>query len=229
VTLMNSPKTLARKLRALAPRAAAERAIDEELRFHLEMRAAENLAAGMTPEQALADARRRFGDFERVRELCVEIDRGGPPRDFARLSLWLLVACGAALWASKSAAQVNVLGEMLVLTAAMGRLLLTTRTTRAGVVAPAPTDGMSMSGVEPDGRRATGRRQLTEMSRAPDGQCEKAREFAALLALAASLCAALLCAVVLTASVKAFSAHLRQARTAPSSAHDPARKSPAAR
>jgi hypothetical protein len=35
--------------------------VDEELRFHLEARVKDNVAAGMTPEQARQDAIRRFG------------------------------------------------------------------------------------------------------------------------------------------------------------------------
>ena len=35
--------------------------IGEELRYHIEARTADNIAAGMTPEEARADALRRFG------------------------------------------------------------------------------------------------------------------------------------------------------------------------
>ena len=36
--------------------------IDEELEFHLAARARDNIAAGMKPEEAREDARRRFGN-----------------------------------------------------------------------------------------------------------------------------------------------------------------------
>ena len=36
-----------------------KREIDEELRLHLELRTAENIAAGMSPEEAARDARRQ--------------------------------------------------------------------------------------------------------------------------------------------------------------------------
>ncbi|HYY93583.1 MAG TPA: permease prefix domain 1-containing protein [Pyrinomonadaceae bacterium] len=129
-------KTLARRLRGLTPRAASERQLDEELRFHLEMRAADNLAAGMTPAEASADALRRFGDLERIKDLCREIDEDNAFRKVIRLSLWLTVLCGAALWANKTAAQVKVLGEMLVVTSALCRLLMATRATRFGKQGP---------------------------------------------------------------------------------------------
>jgi predicted permease len=51
-------------------RPAVKREIDEELRFHLEQRTAEKLAAGMSPEEAAREARKRFGNVQRVREEC---------------------------------------------------------------------------------------------------------------------------------------------------------------
>ncbi len=50
-----------------------DRDIEEELRFHLEMRAEENLARGMTPEEAMQDARRRFGHPGLIKEICHDI------------------------------------------------------------------------------------------------------------------------------------------------------------
>lgn len=46
------------------------RDIDEELDFHLEMRAEEYEAAGLSPEAARDEARRRFGNAEAVRSEC---------------------------------------------------------------------------------------------------------------------------------------------------------------
>jgi macrolide transport system ATP-binding/permease protein len=42
--------------------------MDEEFEFHLENEVAENLRSGMSPDQALAAARRRFGGVARVKE-----------------------------------------------------------------------------------------------------------------------------------------------------------------
>ncbi|MCC6408967.1 MAG: hypothetical protein IT453_17535 [Planctomycetes bacterium] len=50
--------------------------IDEELRFHLAERERENRAAGMSAEEARADAERRFGDFERIRGECRRVQLG---------------------------------------------------------------------------------------------------------------------------------------------------------
>jgi len=46
--------------------------IDEELRFHIEQRTAESVAAGMAPEDAAQAARKRFGNLQSVREECRE-------------------------------------------------------------------------------------------------------------------------------------------------------------
>ncbi len=45
-----------------------ERDVEEELRAHLEMRAQDNVAAGMSPEEARYDAQRRFGNSTLVKE-----------------------------------------------------------------------------------------------------------------------------------------------------------------
>ena len=49
--------------------------IDDELRFHLEERAEELVAAGMAPADAEAEARRRFGDVEAHRRETASIDQ----------------------------------------------------------------------------------------------------------------------------------------------------------
>ena len=45
-----------------------ERDIEDEVRFHLEMRTRANIEGGMSPEEARLDAERRFGDPEKVRQ-----------------------------------------------------------------------------------------------------------------------------------------------------------------
>jgi predicted permease len=49
--------------------------VDDELRFHLEMRERELIAAGMTPTAARAQAEREFGDVTGVRAACLTIDQ----------------------------------------------------------------------------------------------------------------------------------------------------------
>ena len=44
--------------------------VDDELEFHIEMIAARLVASGRAPAEAMAEARREFGDIERARALC---------------------------------------------------------------------------------------------------------------------------------------------------------------
>src|SRR5438874_8584797 len=64
-----------RRLCSIAQRRGVKEEIDEELRFHLEQRTAENMAAGMSPEEAAREARKRFGNVQTVREDCRETRR----------------------------------------------------------------------------------------------------------------------------------------------------------
>ena len=60
----------------LRPLPELEAEIREELEFHLEMRALDNRAAGMTSDDAYRDASLRFGDFEQNRQACRKITLG---------------------------------------------------------------------------------------------------------------------------------------------------------
>ena len=74
---MNPLRSIWIRIRSLAQQRAAKREIDEELRFHLEQRTAENVAAGMTSEEAAREARKRFGNLQSVREECRETSGAG--------------------------------------------------------------------------------------------------------------------------------------------------------
>ena len=65
-----------RWFRSSGPQRGLKAEIDEELRFHFEQRMADNLAAGMTAEQAARDARKRFGNLQTIREECCEVRSG---------------------------------------------------------------------------------------------------------------------------------------------------------
>jgi len=49
--------------------------VDDELRFHIESRVQEYLDMGLTPDDARAEAMRRFGNVAAVRRSCQEIDQ----------------------------------------------------------------------------------------------------------------------------------------------------------
>src|SRR5918997_4809372 len=65
------------RLRALRNGDAVHREIDEEVRFHLDMRTEENLRRGMPPGGARREAERRFGRLTRIKEMGYEVRGGG--------------------------------------------------------------------------------------------------------------------------------------------------------
>jgi predicted permease len=66
--------SLFRRISNLFSRGNLEQEIQDELRSHLDMRTAENVAAGMTPEQAHRDALLRFGNPALMKERIVAED-----------------------------------------------------------------------------------------------------------------------------------------------------------
>src|SRR5450432_1146592 len=54
---------------------AREAELDDEIRFHLEQRAAELVAKGWTPERAEAEAMARFGPYQESRNQLLEAAR----------------------------------------------------------------------------------------------------------------------------------------------------------
>ncbi|MES2694113.1 MAG: ABC transporter permease [Verrucomicrobiota bacterium] len=65
-------KTLLRRIRAWFSRGKLEAEMAEEMRLHLERRVEENIAGGMTPEEARYTALRKFGGVEQAKELARE-------------------------------------------------------------------------------------------------------------------------------------------------------------
>jgi predicted permease len=68
------PSLMRRVFRLPESRARARRALDDELRFHLEGRIEELMTQGLSREEAEADARRRFGDLASHRHATLAID-----------------------------------------------------------------------------------------------------------------------------------------------------------
>jgi macrolide transport system ATP-binding/permease protein len=65
---MTGIRVFLRRLSGLFRTGRLERDMDEEFDFHLQNEVAENLRKGMSPDQALAAARRRFGGVAQVKE-----------------------------------------------------------------------------------------------------------------------------------------------------------------
>lgn len=66
--------SLLSRLKGLLRIRRLERDLDDELRSHIEMRAADNMAAGMLPQEARYDAQRRFGNSTLLKEDTRAVD-----------------------------------------------------------------------------------------------------------------------------------------------------------
>ena len=117
-------KSILRRLGAPVRSEAAGREIEDELLFHIEMRARDNNAAGMSPEDAVADAMRRFGDFDQIRTVCEEIrkERLAGIMKVIKACAWVILGCGLILKMSSNI--VGVVGDFLILIALLWRLLI---------------------------------------------------------------------------------------------------------
>src|SRR5262249_17098054 len=67
--------TVPLRLRSIFRRAQVEQELDEELRYHLDRQMEENIAKGMTPEEARYAALRTMGGIERRKEECRDTRR----------------------------------------------------------------------------------------------------------------------------------------------------------
>jgi hypothetical protein len=92
------------------PRTAIAAEIDAELAFHLEQSARELEVSGFAPDAARAEARRRFGDMERVRRECARTQLGERfmVQRLHFLLTGLLIAIVGFLWIGTRRAQAEI-------------------------------------------------------------------------------------------------------------------------
>jgi hypothetical protein len=88
--------SLIERLLGMLHRDKLDRDVDDELRSHLEMRAADNAAAGMTPDEARYDAQRRFGNTMLMKEDTRKMDIVGWLDTAQGTSITLSACCVAA-------------------------------------------------------------------------------------------------------------------------------------
>ena len=82
--MLDSLRTLSRRLRRALNRRAFERQLDDELRFHLDAETAEMVRAGVEPGEARRRAMAAFGGFERWRDEAREVRLGNRLEVFLR-------------------------------------------------------------------------------------------------------------------------------------------------
>ena len=74
---MTSLRLIPTRILGLFSKRRIDREIEEELAFHLRMRAEENLRRGLSSEEAQRKARRTFGNLEVIKEAARDVRGGG--------------------------------------------------------------------------------------------------------------------------------------------------------
>jgi hypothetical protein len=104
--------------------------IDDEFSFHIKMRTADNINAGMSPGEALADARRRFGDYERIKGRCHEIrvaEKNIVGIRTLKFCIWLMLCLGVVIRIISTVEQVRQIGSLTIWIPLLWLLLLYVR------------------------------------------------------------------------------------------------------
>lgn len=106
-------------------RQSAEREVEYELRFHLELLVEENLRQGMTFDEAERAALESFGNVELIKNQCVEISKRSRPL-MRVLKSFLVAVFLAGVLTRVSSADIygKQIGNMLITIAALGGLLV---------------------------------------------------------------------------------------------------------
>jgi len=103
--------------------------VEEELSFHLDLLRDPFLQQGMSPEEANAAALERFGNFEKIKNQCVEISTRNSPLLRAGKSFFILVLLiGVLVRIFSPEYHVTRVGDVLIMVGILGRLLLYVRT-----------------------------------------------------------------------------------------------------
>ena len=102
--------------------------VEDELQFHLEMLERKYIQDGMSAAAAKAAALRRFGSLEKAMKQCVEIrSRNGLVRRIIKVSLIILGLTGLSIRMLSSEVNFIHFGDVLIMIAIAGRLLLYVR------------------------------------------------------------------------------------------------------
>lgn len=102
--------------------------VEDELQFHIEMLERKYVQDGMSPAAAKAAALRRFGSLEKAMKQCVDIrSRNSLVRRVLKASLIILGLTGLSIRILSSEVNFDHMGNLLIMIAIAGRLLLYVR------------------------------------------------------------------------------------------------------
>lgn len=119
----------------------ARREVDDELRFHLDLLTDEHCRQDMPPDEARFKAEERFGDFEQIRDQCVEISMRNSLQTRALKSfLAVLFVMGILVYALGTEYHVRRIGEVLMMIGLLGRLLVYVRSLQRSSFLSGATD-----------------------------------------------------------------------------------------
>lgn len=121
-------KLLPDRLSRIVIRDFVDREIEEELQFHLSLRAKEYRESGMSEADAHKFAAQRFGNFQQIKTECAQI--ASRNRLLVRLTkpfLAVLVIVGILVHAVSTERDVRHIGDILIAIAILLRVLLHVR------------------------------------------------------------------------------------------------------
>jgi len=102
--------------------------VEDELKFHIEMLERKYAQDGMSAAAAKAAALRRFGSLEKAMKQCVDIrNRNSLLRRVLKTSLIILGLTGFTIRIVSSDRHFDHIGDILIMIAVFGRLLLYVR------------------------------------------------------------------------------------------------------
>ena len=102
--------------------------VEEELQFHMDMLQRKYMQHGMSAAEAKAAAAKRFGNFERVKQQCVDISsRSSLLRRVLKVSSVLIALTGVLIHIVSPDYKITRIGTMFIMIAVFGRLLLYVR------------------------------------------------------------------------------------------------------
>ena len=102
--------------------------VEDELQFHIEMLERKYVQDGMSAAAAKAAALRRFGSLEKAMKQCVDIrSRNSLVRRILKKSTIILALTGFSIRIISSDVKVDHVGDILMMIAIFGRLLLYVR------------------------------------------------------------------------------------------------------
>lgn len=106
----------------------AKREIEDELRFHLDLLTDEHCRHDIPLEEARAKAEERFGNFEQIRDQCVEISMRNSLQTRALKCLLILIfLTGVLVHGLVTEYHVRRIGDLLMMIGLLGRLLVYVR------------------------------------------------------------------------------------------------------